>query len=83
MKLFILIVQLIPLFSLKLCPNCKFFHENKCSLFPVNNNELSLMDCSEVRKNICGRRGRYYEPLYNEPLEIPDDYDFEIYIQLL
>jgi hypothetical protein len=82
MKLFLLIVQLIPLFSLKLCTNCNFFHAKKFSLFPVND-KLSFVDCNEIRKDICGRRGRYFEPLYNQPLELPDDYDFEIYIQLL
>jgi len=42
--------------------------------------ERNYLDCTRVRSNayFCGEKGRYYEPL-----ELPDDYDFETYIQLL
>jgi hypothetical protein len=48
--------------------------------------ETKFLDCNRVRKNnyFCGEKGRFYEPYdKNEPLELPDDYDFETYIQLL
>lgn len=60
--------------------------KDKCSLFPLNDSgEKQFMDCTTSRKfyYMCGQKGRYYEPLNNVPLEIPDDYDFEIYLQLL
>lgn len=73
------LLQVIPILSLKLCTNCKHFMKDKCSLFPLNDGEKH-MDCATSRKfyYMCGQKGRYYEPL-----EIPDDYDFEIYLQLL
>ena len=39
----------------------------------------------QLEKDVfCGEEGRYYEPYdKNKPLELPDDYDFETYIQLL
>jgi hypothetical protein len=48
--------------------------------------ETQYLDWTRARKihYFCGEKGRYYEPLdKNEPLELPDDYDFETYIQLL
>ena len=89
MKLLLLIVQLIPIFSLKLCTNCKFHTKGTCALFPIMSDythETQYLDCNRVRKNnyFCGEKGKYYEPYdKNEPLELPDDYDFETYIQLL
>ena len=57
-------------------------------MFPLNDTgEKQYIDCITSRKfyYMCGEKGRYYEPLNNEPkiYEIPDDYDFEIYLQLL
>lgn len=89
MKLLLLIVQLIPILSLKLCSNCKFHTNGKCALFPILNDqthETQYLDWTRARKihYFCGEKGRYYEPLdKNEPLELPDDYDFETYTQLL
>jgi len=59
--------------------------KGKCSLFPLDVEEKQFMDCTTSRKfyYMCGEKGRYYQPLNHEPLEIPDDYDFEKYIQLL
>ena len=58
-----------------------------CSLFPIlDRHETQYLDCNRVRKNayFCGEKGRYYESYDKyEPLELPDDYDFERYIQLL
>jgi len=60
--------------------------KGKCSLFPLDGEEKQFMDCTTSRKfyYMCGEKGRYYESIdKNQPLEIPDDYDFEIYLQLL
>lgn len=78
-------LQIIPILSLHLCTNCKYFVKGKCSLFPIE--EKQFVDCITARKfyYMCGEKGRYYQSLNNEPklYEIPDDYDFEIYLQLL
>lgn len=80
-------LQIIPILSLQLCTNCKYFVKDKCSLFPLNDIGDQFMDCTTSRKfyYMCGEKGRYYQPLNNEPklYEIPDNYDFEKYIQLL
>jgi hypothetical protein len=78
MKLLLLMTQLISIFALKLCRNCKFYTKAKCALFPILNDEY--LDWITARKDVfCGEEARYYK---NKPLELPDDYDFETYIQL-
>jgi hypothetical protein len=89
MKIILLMAQFVTIFSLKLCSNCKHYSKGKCSLFPLLNeetHETQFLDWTRARKiyYFCGEKGRYYEPYdKNEPLELPDDYDFETYIQLL
>lgn len=85
MKLLLLMTQLISIFALKLCRNCKFYTKAKCALFPILNDETEYLDWITARKDVfCGEEGRYYESYdKNKPLELPDDYDFEMYIQLL
>ena len=88
MKLLLLIIQLIPILSLKLCTNCKHYTKGKCSLFPMLNDaehETQYLDWTRARKihYFCGEKGRYYEPFDKNQLELPEDYDFETYIQLL
>ncbi len=73
--------QVISIFALNLCRNCKHYTKGTCSLYPIlDSHERNYLDCSRVRNNayFCGEKGRYYEPL-----ELPDDYDFDKYIQLL
>lgn len=84
MKLILLMTQFFSIFSLKLCRNCKFYTKAKCALFPIVD-ETQYLDWITARKDVfCGEEGRYYEPYdKNKPLELPDDYDFETYIQLL
>jgi hypothetical protein len=77
--------QLSSIFALKLCRNCKFYTKAKCALFPILNDEheTEYLDWITARKDVfCGEEARYYEP-YDKILELPDDYDFEKYIQLL
>lgn len=86
MKLILLMSQFISIFSLKLCSNCKFHTKDKCALFPILNDETQFLDWTRARKiyYFCGEKGRYYESIdKNKPLELPDNYDFDKYIQLL
>jgi hypothetical protein len=89
MKFILLIAQLMPIFSLKLCINCKHQTKGTCSLFPIlrdETHETEFLSYTRARKNhyFCGEKGRFYEHYdKNEPLDLPDDYDFETYIQLL
>ena len=87
MKLLLLMTQFISIFALKLCRNCKFYTKAKCALFPIvdETHETQYLDWITARNDVfCGEEGRYYEPYdKNKPLELPDDYDFETYIQLL
>ena len=86
MKLLLLMTQFISIFALKLCRNCKFYTKAKCALFPIvdENHETEYLDWIRARNDVfCGEEARYYEPYdKNKPLELPDDYDFETYIQL-
>jgi hypothetical protein len=85
MKL-LLFTQVVSIFALKLCSNCKHYTKGKCALFPLLNDETQYLDWTRARKiyYFCGEEGRYYEPYdKNQPLELPDDYDFDKYIQLL
>jgi hypothetical protein len=84
MKLTLLMTQFISIFALKLCRNCKFYTKAKCALFPIVD-ETKYLDWITARNDVfCGEEARYYEPYdKNKPLELPDDYDFETYIQLL
>jgi hypothetical protein len=75
--------QIISIFALNLCRNCKYHSKGKCALFPIvsDSHETEYLDWTRARKDVfCGEEARYYE---NKPLELPDDYDFEKYIQLL
>ena len=87
MKLILLMSQFISIFSLKLCSNCKHYTKGKCSLFPLEEtHETQFLDWTRARKiyYFCGEKGRYYESIdKNKPLELPDNYDFDKYIQLL
>ena len=88
MKILLLMTQFISIFALKLCRNCKFYTKAKCALFPIvdETHETEYLDWTVARKFdfFCGEEGRYYESYdKNKPLELPDDYDFETYIQLL
>ena len=80
MKLILFMTQFISIFSLKLCSNCKHYTKGKCSLFPIlddTTHETQFLD-------FCGEKGRYYESIdKNKPLELPDNYDFDKYIQIL
>ena len=84
MKFLLLITQAMSIFSLKLCRNCKFYTKGNCALFPIlsdDTHETKLLHWTIARKDVfCGEEARYYK---NKPLELPDDYDFETYIQLL
>ena len=83
MKILLLMTQFSSIFALKLCRNCKFYTKAKCALFTIINDEheTEYLDWITARKDVfCGEEGRYYK---NKPLELPDDYDFETYIQLL
>ena len=83
MKIFLLMTQFISIVALKLCRNCKFYTKAKCALFPIVD-ETEYLDWIRARKDVFCGEGRYYEPYdKNKPLELPDDYDFETYIQLL
>jgi hypothetical protein len=87
MKVFLFITQLVSILSLKLCTNCKFYTKGTCALFPIRSetHETQYLDCNRVRQNayFCGEKGRYYEHYdKNQPLELPDDYDFGTYIQV-
>jgi hypothetical protein len=80
--------QLMSIFALKLCRNCKFYTKGNCALFPILNDETretEYLDWITSRKDVfCGEEGLYYESYdKNKPLELPDDYDFETYIQRL
>ena len=81
MKFILLMSQFISIFALKLCSNCKYHTKGKCTLFPILD-ETQFLDWTRARKihYFCGEEGRYYES-YDK--NIPDDYDFEKYIQLL
>ena len=87
MKLLLFMTQCISIFALKLCRNCKYYTKAKCALFPILNDkhETEYLDWIRARKDVfCGEEARYYESYdKNKPLELPDDYDFETYIQLL
>jgi len=87
MKLTLFMTQVISIFALKLCSNCKYHTRGKCALFPIvdTTHETQYLDWTTARKDVfCGEKGRYYESYYkNELLELPDNYDFEKYIQLL
>jgi len=86
MKILLLITQLMSIFALKLCRNCKFYTKGNCALFPILSDETKLLHWTIARKNdyFCGEEARYYKSYdKNKPLELPDDYDFETYIQLL
>ncbi len=83
MKLLLFMTQCMSIFALKLCRNCKYYTKAKCALFPILNDkhETEYLDWIIARKDVfCGEEARYYK---NKPLELPDDYDFETYIQLL
>ena len=73
-------MKVFSIFALIVCRNCKHYSKGTCSLFPILDNHERFLDCTRVRSNayFCGETGKYYEPL-----ELPDDYDFEKYIQLL
>ena len=86
MKFILLMAQFISIFALKLCRNCKYHTKGKCTLFPILSDETQFLDWTRARKNdyFCGEEGCYYESYdKNIPLELPDDYDFEKYIQRL
>ena len=84
MKIFLLMTQFISIFALQLCRNCKFYTKSNCALFPIvdETHETKYLHWTVARKHdyFCGEEGRYYES-YDK--NIPDDYDFEKYIQLL
>ena len=86
MKLLLFMTQCMSIFALKLCRNCKYYTKAKCALFPIvdENHETEYLDWIRARNDVfCGEEARYYEPYdKNKPLELPDDYDFETYIQL-
>ena len=75
-------MRFLVIFALNLCRNCKHYTKGTCSLFPILDirHERNYLDCTRVRSNayFCGEKGRYYEPL-----ELPENYDFEKYIQFL
>ena len=83
MRCLLFMTQVISIFALKLCSNCKYHTKGKCALFPIVG-ETQFLDWTRARKihYFCGEEGRYYEP-YDNQLELPDDYDFDTYIQLL
>ena len=88
MRILLLMTQFMTILSLKLCTNCKFHTKGKCALFPIlddTTHETQYLDWTRARKidYFCGEEGRYYEPYDKNQLELPDDYDFETYIQLL
>ena len=79
--------QVISIFALKLCSNCKYHTKGKCALFPIlddKTHETQFLDWTRARKihYFCGEEGKYYEA-HDKAIELPDDYDFETYIQLL
>ena len=79
MKCLVFMTQIISIFALNLCRNCKYHSKGKCALFPIvgDSHETEYLDWTRARKNdyFCGEEGRYYEPL-----ELPD---YETYIQRL
>lgn len=82
MKIFLFMTQFISIFALQLC------RKSNCALFPIvdETHETKYLHWTVARKHdyFCGEEGRYYESYdKNIPLELPDDYDFETYIQLL
>jgi len=88
MKVFLFMTHFVSIMSLKLCSNCKFHTKGKCALFPILNDEThetQYLDWTRARKidYFCGEKGRYYEHYdKNQPLELPDNYDFGTYIQV-
>jgi len=47
--------------------------------------ETQYLDCNRVRKNayFCGEKGQYYESFDKNQLELPDNYDFGIYLDTI